>query len=209
MCANNSYNNALKNIRENVDWPTFFYFFTSIDVIFVIDLIVFVHSGGVSLQGALRLDTDIVTNEVEFSVATEGLLYMHSDAEFATKIVLCMQIVLVDTNVTWVPPPTCRLLVFNFGSTTFKPFPVRTRSKAKKSTDIRTNRVRSRPRRIPLPDARSPWISWSTSFVTQYIPDKRRAWTFPERFKFSIVHLPQNATEIFLSFVIDKSEQIY
>lgn len=57
-------------------------------------------NGGVSIQGSLKLDTDLVTDEVDFSLITEGLLHMHSDAEFATKIVLCMRIVFVDTNVT-------------------------------------------------------------------------------------------------------------
>lgn len=58
------------------------------------------HSGGISIQGSLKLDTDLVTDEVDFALNTEGLLHMHSDAEFATKIVLCMRIVFVDTNVT-------------------------------------------------------------------------------------------------------------
>jgi acyl dehydratase len=57
-------------------------------------------SGGVSIQGSLKLDTDLVTDEVDFALITEGLLHMHSDAEFAKKIVLCMRIVFVDTNVT-------------------------------------------------------------------------------------------------------------
>ncbi|XP_025199108.1 microsomal triglyceride transfer protein large subunit [Melanaphis sacchari] len=57
-------------------------------------------NGGVSIQGSLKLDTDLVTDEVDFALITEGLLHMHSEAEFATKIVLCMRIVFVDTNVT-------------------------------------------------------------------------------------------------------------
>ncbi|KAL5233567.1 hypothetical protein ACI65C_000977 [Semiaphis heraclei] len=57
-------------------------------------------NGGISIQGSLKLDTDLVTDEVDFALITEGLLHMHSDAEFATKIVVCMRIVFVDTNVT-------------------------------------------------------------------------------------------------------------
>lgn len=57
-------------------------------------------NGGISIQGSLKLDTDLVTDEVDFALNTEGLLHMYSDAEFATKIVLCMRIVFVDTNVT-------------------------------------------------------------------------------------------------------------
>lgn len=60
---------------------------------------VYLHRGGVSIEGSLILDTDILTEKVDFELVTEGLLHMHSDAEFATKIVLCMQIGLVDTNV--------------------------------------------------------------------------------------------------------------
>lgn len=58
------------------------------------------HSGGISIQGSLKLDTDLVTDEVDFALITEGFLHMYSDAEFDSKIVLCMQIVFEDTNVT-------------------------------------------------------------------------------------------------------------
>jgi len=47
----------------------------------------------------LKLDTDIVTDKVDFSLATEGLLDMHTDADFAINIVACMKIGFVDTNV--------------------------------------------------------------------------------------------------------------
>lgn len=53
----------------------------------------------VSIQGSLKLDTDIVTDKVDFSLATEGLLDMHTDADFAINIVACMKIGFVDTNV--------------------------------------------------------------------------------------------------------------
>lgn len=59
-----------------------------------------VHSGGIGIQGALKLDTDVVTTGVDFSLMAEGLLHTYSDGEFADKIALCMQIVLVDTNMT-------------------------------------------------------------------------------------------------------------
>ncbi|XP_050434632.1 microsomal triacylglycerol transfer protein [Adelges cooleyi] len=57
-------------------------------------------NGGIGIRGALKLDTDVVTTGVDFSLMTEGLLHTYSDAEFANKIALCMQIVLVDSNMT-------------------------------------------------------------------------------------------------------------
>lgn len=57
------------------------------------------YSGGISIQGSLKLDTDLVTDEVDFALITEGFLHVYSDAEFDTKIVVCMQIIFEDMNV--------------------------------------------------------------------------------------------------------------
>ncbi|VVC41334.1 Hypothetical protein CINCED_3A012915 [Cinara cedri] len=57
-------------------------------------------NGGVSIQGSMELNTDVTTDRVDFSLITEGLLHVYSDAEFAKNIAFCMQIILVETNVT-------------------------------------------------------------------------------------------------------------
>ncbi|XP_050546940.1 microsomal triacylglycerol transfer protein [Daktulosphaira vitifoliae] len=57
-------------------------------------------NGGISINGVFKLNSDVVSTEVEFTLKTEGLMHTYSDAEFAKKVALCMQIVLVDTNMT-------------------------------------------------------------------------------------------------------------